>query len=66
MGGEPWKGKEGRPRRRALDEVTLLAMVEVVVWRKVMDFGECEMSDAAASRLLLLHGARLWRPGRGG
>lgn len=30
-----------------------------------MDSGVREMSDAAASRLLLLHGARLWKPGAG-
>ena len=29
-----------------------------------MDSGVREMSDAAASRLLLLHGARLWKSGR--
>lgn len=49
MGGELWIGKEGRPRRRALDGVTSLTMVEVVVRRRVMDFGVSEMSDAAAS-----------------
>ena len=31
-----------------------------------MDSGVREMSDAAASRFLLLHGARLWKPGRAG
>ena len=51
LGGELWRGKEGRPRRRALDGVTSLAMVEVVVWKRVMDSEASEMSDAAASRL---------------
>ncbi len=38
-------------------------VVKVVVWRRVMDSGVCEMSDAAASLLLLLHGTRLWTDG---
>ena len=49
LGGELWKEKEGRPRRRALDGMTSLTMVDVVVKRRELDSGVCEKSDAAAS-----------------